>query len=156
MFRQHSSITSRSTTLLQSPSPFLHFASSIHAETDHFDGELDDIPEDDLEASMYTTGTPVALSPSRVNDSRIGGIGLILSSGVDVYQSRQNTTERVVAPLTWLQCIRIGVAFGSLQFTTQCLMSTHGVIPRWAGLDPFPHGLTIIALFGVGVLFGMI
>ncbi|EGC38038.1 hypothetical protein DICPUDRAFT_53556 [Dictyostelium purpureum] len=40
-----------------------------------------------------------------------------------------------------------GISFGGVIFANQLLFSTHGVIPRWTNLNPFPYG--IIVVFGV-------
>jgi len=48
-------------------------------------------------------------------------------------------------------CIRFGVGFGTLVFLTHWLCTSHGVIARWIGIEPFPSGVGIVASIALGV-----
>ena len=45
---------------------------------------------------------------------------------------------------SFLFCIRIGAGIGSLFFLAHLFYTSHGVIPRWVNMNPFPSGILII------------
>ena len=55
----------------------------------------------------------------------------------------------LVASFSW---IRSGLGLGSILFLTHLWLTSHGILPRWADMDPFPQGLLIIIGMGISVL----
>eukprot|EP01133_Synstelium_polycarpum_P014910 gene14910-17630_t len=71
---------------------------------------------------------------------------ILLGEPADEQERRRPILED--APNAWTT----GMSLGGLLFSSQLLISTYGLIPRWVNLGPYPGGIVVLVLMIAGIV----
>ncbi|GAM18230.1 hypothetical protein SAMD00019534_014050, partial [Acytostelium subglobosum LB1] len=86
----------------------------------------------------------------------VAGAALVALSFVvlmfDSSSSGENSTEVRRPTQPHSATLVTGISFGGVLFTSQLFLSSHGIVPRWVNLLPYPSGIVIIIALLVGIV----
>lgn len=109
---------------------------------------------------MFSTLTPIWLSMGTTWGTFFVGVlaaGLLsndpefLCLTEDTEPENHIENSRNPKSATWLDTIRFGLGFGALYFVTHWILTSHGLIARWIGVDPFYYGIAMMFSFAGGM-----